>query len=685
VIKLNCIIRTLLILIAYSCALYPNGYICALGGGFEDYNDWSDEPYGWIVDMCDSSEVLVLSYSDASDWIPDYFKSLGAVSSSNIKINSRELAESQDIYDRIINAGAVFIKGGDQWKYIDFWKGTKTESAIRELYNSGGVIAGTSAGAMILGEIVFSAENGSADPREALINPISNSVKLEDQFLGLIGNVLFDTHFIERGRVGRLISFILNYKHNAGKEIMGVGIDDKTAICIGPDGISEVFGSGAVSIFEFDNKTAANISVSNNKLDYSLENLLCNKLVAGWKYDINNRKLLSVSQNAKAFNSINELNIPASDILFSGGSDLDYNFGIVLPDMLNNLNKDNIVFLHEGIPADKLEAYVNHFESTGYHSISIAVDDNAFTDDSLALLLDAAEVMILSGSSINNFPDLNNSEFPLSAAFQKNLNENVPIIFLGDCSKLIGSYYMANTGSDKYSSYYGEMSYKDGLGVFGDIIIQPNIYSYSDYNENRVSALTWGLMRTGTRIGLYADHYNSFSIDKHRGIISKQSGSFPLFVISTGETTLADSSVYSALNNGKTRQVSAMNNLRYTVANNGEDYSYIDSKLISSLKNEFIDFKHAFSLSQNYPNPFNPATVIQYSIPDVETQHAASLHTKLTLYDILGREITTLVNGYQKPGIYNVTFNASGLSSGIYFYKLSAGNNIVTRKMLFMK
>ncbi len=88
-----------------------------------------------------------------------------------------------------------------------------------------------------------------------------------------------------------------------------------------------------------------------------------------------------------------------------------------------------------------------------------------------------------------------------------------------------------------------------------------------------------------------------------------------------------------------------------------------------------------FILSQNYPNPFNPTTTIEYSIP--ETGYIPSVQIKI--YDILGREVATLVNEIQQPGNYSVQFNAANLSSGIYFYRLKAGDFMQTRKMILMK
>ena len=95
------------------------------------------------------------------------------------------------------------------------------------------------------------------------------------------------------------------------------------------------------------------------------------------------------------------------------------------------------------------------------------------------------------------------------------------------------------------------------------------------------------------------------------------------------------------------------------------------------------EFPTEFVLEQNYPNPFNPSTTIQYSIPSVETHGHAFV--QLVVYDILGREVAILINKEQSTGNYSVQFDASGLSSGLYFYNLSSGGFISTKKMIILK
>lgn len=93
-----------------------------------------------------------------------------------------------------------------------------------------------------------------------------------------------------------------------------------------------------------------------------------------------------------------------------------------------------------------------------------------------------------------------------------------------------------------------------------------------------------------------------------------------------------------------------------------------------------------FLLEQNYPNPFNPSTKIKYSISNVQTKHASSLqHVTLKVYDILGNEVAALVNKQQQPGNYEVEFDGTNISSGVYFYQLKADKFISTRKMILLR
>ncbi len=85
-----------------------------------------------------------------------------------------------------------------------------------------------------------------------------------------------------------------------------------------------------------------------------------------------------------------------------------------------------------------------------------------------------------------------------------------------------------------------------------------------------------------------------------------------------------------------------------------------------------------YELAQNYPNPFNPTTVINYSIPQKG-------YVSLKVYNLLGREVATLIAGVQEAGNYSAPFDGTGLASGVYFYRLQAGSVSITKKLVLMK
>jgi hypothetical protein len=99
---------------------------------------------------------------------------------------------------------------------------------------------------------------------------------------------------------------------------------------------------------------------------------------------------------------------------------------------------------------------------------------------------------------------------------------------------------------------------------------------------------------------------------------------------------------------------------------------------VASSVNEMSRSPENFALQQNYPNPFNPSTRIAFSVH-------VSVFTSLKVFDVLGREVTTLVNDNLDAGTYDVTFNANELSGGVYYYRLQAGNFVATKRMLLLQ
>jgi hypothetical protein len=131
-------------------------------------------------------------------------------------------------------------------------------------------------------------------------------------------------------------------------------------------------------------------------------------------------------------------------------------------------------------------------------------------------------------------------------------------------------------------------------------------------------------------------------------------------------------------NSSYTRALTLVGTYLFVVTDDGLVWRRPLSEMITGVKDQNNDIPSQFILEQNYPNPFNPSTKIRYSVPQ-------SSDVMIKVFDILGKEVATLVNEEKPAGSYDVNFDAAGLSSGIYFYKLQAGNFIETKKMILIR
>jgi cyanophycinase len=164
----------------------------------------------------------------------------------SIVTKSRAAASDPFVIEKLRNAEALFIAGGDQWNYVRYWKGTPIEDAIHDLAKRGVPIGGTSAGLAIQGGYSFSAEMDTITSLQALADPFDPHLTLETSFLKLpnLDGIITDSHFSKRDRLGRLIGFLVRIAQVEGAA-KGIGIDERTAVLLEPDGSAKVVGDGA--------------------------------------------------------------------------------------------------------------------------------------------------------------------------------------------------------------------------------------------------------------------------------------------------------------------------------------------------------------------------------------------------------------------------------------------------------
>ncbi|MFN8578745.1 MAG: cyanophycinase [Candidatus Sericytochromatia bacterium] len=196
-------------------------------------------------------DFVVIRSSGADGYNPYVYSELGGVDSiETLIIDSEEKANCPETFEKIKNAEALFIAGGDQSKYYSYWKNSKVEEALNYLVNEKRItIGGTSAGLAILGEIVYTAENASVDSKEVLKNPLTDRITLKNDFLNipLLKDIITDTHFNQRNRQGRLIAYTREVKSGLSTEdkLKAIGVDENTAVLLDSNGIGKIFAHNA--------------------------------------------------------------------------------------------------------------------------------------------------------------------------------------------------------------------------------------------------------------------------------------------------------------------------------------------------------------------------------------------------------------------------------------------------------
>ena len=307
-----------------------------VGGGGEGYGSWSDQPYSWFVQKADSGKIINIDVDETSDWYPTYFISLGAdLTSRSLQISSIEDANNFLTYQELLSADGIFIEGGDQWDYITTWKNTYVQTAIEFVYNNGGVIGGNSAGMAILGEVVFDAEHGSLTSDQAAYNPYHYRLSLTDDFLSILSNVITDSHFNERGRLGRLIVMLARRSQDFEQDLLGIGVEYKTAFCIDENMVGEVHGEMVTIVSKTD---SSDIQCAINEPP-RFTNIAFNQLLDGSQFNIETREMVEDGFWLNPYEP--EMNTTPffHDITLNGSEDSIANFGeIIVTGLTSEIN-----------------------------------------------------------------------------------------------------------------------------------------------------------------------------------------------------------------------------------------------------------------------------------------------------------------------------------------------------------
>lgn len=220
----------------------PYGGICLMGGATEN-----DEAMRWFLQRANGGDILILRTSGSDGYNTYLYSDLGIAVNSveTIVCNDPSCANEPYVQQKVAQAEAIWFAGGDQWTYIDYWRGTAIDSLINEnLVNHHLVIGGTSAGMAIQGQASFSAQNGTVTSATALANPYASTVTVDTTAFirnHFLEQVITDTHYDNPDRKGRHVTFLARLITMDWMP-KGIGCDEYTAVCIDTTGIARVFG-----------------------------------------------------------------------------------------------------------------------------------------------------------------------------------------------------------------------------------------------------------------------------------------------------------------------------------------------------------------------------------------------------------------------------------------------------------
>jgi len=205
------------------------------------------------------------------------FRRLGAGQVEVLFLDYRRQANDRECREIMREATGLFFTGGDQLRITSILGGSLIDDELHEAYRRGVVIAGTSAGASMMSDIMIVEGNSEEPPRRCTLKMAPG--------MGLLLNAVVDQHFAQRGRINRLLCAIAQ-----NPNILGIGIDEDTAIVVSPDNLFEVIGNNSVTIIDGRAINETNVSETEPDEHLAITNVVLHVLPAGYRFDLLNRK-----------------------------------------------------------------------------------------------------------------------------------------------------------------------------------------------------------------------------------------------------------------------------------------------------------------------------------------------------------------------------------------------------------
>lgn len=258
------------------------GTLIIIGGAEDKRTDMKILKLVHKLSGADKSNIAIITTATnnpvgAEKEYKEVFKSLSVKSVYGMNIYNREQADDSNNVGNILKADCIFFVGGDQLRISSILGGTKVHQAILECLNSGKIIAGTSAGASMMSHIMVVEGKDDEAPRKCTLKMAPG--------MGMLQGVIIDQHFNQRGRIGRLLAAVAQ-----NPAIIGIGIDENTAVIVDSDLKFRVVGTGVVTVVDGRDIAFTNISEQYPDEPLAITNVKIHVFPEGYGFNLNTKQ-----------------------------------------------------------------------------------------------------------------------------------------------------------------------------------------------------------------------------------------------------------------------------------------------------------------------------------------------------------------------------------------------------------
>ncbi|MGH9743599.1 MAG: cyanophycinase [Candidatus Acidiferrum sp.] len=261
----------------------PRPGFALMGGGDQD------PALKYLCERANGGDFLILRANTDDNYAQQVNNEIRALcplnSAATIVFSEREDSDDPQLLERIHQAEAIFIAGGDQSNYVRFWQDTPVEEALNRHIAAGKPIGGSSAGLAILGEFSFSSMIDTIHSPDALADPYGNKITLSRDFLRipLLAGIITDTHFAKRDRMGRLLVFLARIMQDGwASQVRAIAVEQDAAVLLDPDGHAKVIGTGPAYFLE----TKIPPETCRRKIPLSLSGISVHRVPSGGSFNV---------------------------------------------------------------------------------------------------------------------------------------------------------------------------------------------------------------------------------------------------------------------------------------------------------------------------------------------------------------------------------------------------------------